>query len=360
MKSLRWRVQFRVALLAILITAFLICPSAGKMNVKQTILDDLFDVSFPTEKDGWACGRWGEVMHTSDGGKTWSRQDSGTDFTLASISFVDVNNGWAVGDYGTILHTSDGGKSWEKQKPPLVTVEGAVGWGGRGGSEKVEDKPLEFFLMGVHFATPEKGWIVTERTHVLFTENGGQTWELQFSDEDFILQDVSFCDEMNGWAVGEYGYIYHTSDGGENWEHQAGIFDFSEETGDIIGGEFLFGVTAVDPNTAWAVGIDGYVTMTQDGGETWKKVNKGFPKVHLYGVAADRHGVVVISGSATLLVSTDGGNHFKTVSTDPPITYGWLFGVGTRGEDGYVAVGKDRWVYLSGKNLSEWRRAGKR
>jgi photosystem II stability/assembly factor-like uncharacterized protein len=359
MQSLRCRVLSRGVISTILFITFVLCPFLGGSFANQTIKDDLFDVSFPTEKDGWACGRWGAVVHTADGGKTWSRQDTGTDYTLASISFVDENNGWAVGDHGTIIHTKDGGMTWEKQTPPLVTIEGTAGWGGRGGSTKVENKVLEFFLMGVHFATPDKGWIVTERTHVLYTDDGGQTWEVQFSDEDFILQDVSFCDEMNGWAVGEYGYVYHTDDGGGTWEHQAGMFDFSEETGDIIGGNFLFGVAAVDPNTAWAVGIDGYVTMTKDGGATWEQVDRNFPKTHLYGVTADRHGTVVIGGSAALLVSADNGKNFKVVSADPPITYGWLFGFGTRGEDGYVAVGKNQWVYLSGKDLNTWRMAGK-
>lgn len=359
MQFLRWRVFKRGINPAVLMVTLIFCAFAGGSLAGQALKDDLFDVSFPTSKNGWACGRWGAVMHTADGGKTWSRQNSGTDYTLASISFVDAKNGWAVGDHGTIIHTRDGGLNWEKQTPPLVTVEGAAGWGGRGGSGKVEDKPLDFFLMGVHFATPDIGWIVTERTHVLQTLDGGQTWKVQFSDEDFILQDVSFCDELNGWAVGEYGYIYHTDDGGENWEHQAGIFDFSEETGDIIGGNYLFGVAAVDPNTAWAVGIDGYVSMTRDGGETWVQVKHGFPKTHLFGVTADRHGNVVIGGTASLLVSDDSGENFKVVSANPPITYGWLFGFGTRGEEGYVAVGKGQWVYLSGKDLGSWHLAGK-
>jgi photosystem II stability/assembly factor-like uncharacterized protein len=80
---------------------------------------DLFSVSFPTEKDGWACGRWGTMLHTTDGGWTWTRQESGTDYTLTSISFVDPAHGFAVGDGGTILSTKDGGKTWTRQKSPV-------------------------------------------------------------------------------------------------------------------------------------------------------------------------------------------------------------------------------------------------
>lgn len=359
MQSRCWRfISSRCVIPVFLLVSLLQSSAIETVSARQEIADDLFDVSFPTENDGWACGRWGAVIHTVDGGRTWARQNSGTDYTLAGISFVDAQNGWAVGDHGTIIHTTDGGKTWAPQAPPRITLAGSAGWQGRGGTAAVENVPLAFFLMGVHFATAEKGWIVTERTHVLFTENGGETWTVQFSDEDFILQDVSFCDAQNGWAVGEYGYVYHTADGGRNWEYQAGIFDFSDETGDIIGGNYLFGVTAVDPDTAWAVGIDGYVTRTRDGGTTWEPVKNGFPKTHLFGVAAGQNGVVVIGGRSALLVSVDGGNSFRAAATEPPITYGWLFGFASRGNKGYAAVGKSQWVYLSGKDPGSWRMAG--
>jgi photosystem II stability/assembly factor-like uncharacterized protein len=324
------------------------------------IQDDLFDVSFPTASQGWACGRWGTVIHTTDGGQTWGRQDSTTEYTLSSISFVDAQNGWAVGDRGTILHTTDAGATWKQQQPPTVTLEAAVGWAGKGGAAKVEDAPLTFFLMGVHFATPLKGWIVTERTHILYTEDGGVTWTVQFTGADIILQNVSFCDETTGWAVGEYGYIYHTADGGMTWEQQAGFFDISEETGDIVGGNYLFGVFAVDPQTAWAVGIDGYVVRTMDGGHTWEPVEKGIPRTHLFGVAVNRNGSVVIAGRSSLLVSADGGSSFTLASATPSIAYGWLFGLCPRGEGGLVAVGKSQWVYLSDKDPGEWKMAGRK
>lgn len=230
-----------------------------------------------------------------------------------------------------------------RNKAPTVTLEAAAGWAGKGGAAKVANAPLTFFLMGVHFATPLKGWIVTERTHILYTEDGGETWTVQFTGADIILQNISFCDEKTGWAVGEYGYIYHTGDGGMSWEQQAGFFDISEETGDIVGGSYLFGVFAVDPKTAWAVGIDGDVVKTMDGGNTWEPVEKGIPKTHLFGVVANRNGSVVIAGRSSLLVSTDGGNSFKLASARPSIAYGWLFGLGPRGEGGLW-----RWERASG------------
>jgi photosystem II stability/assembly factor-like uncharacterized protein len=311
------------------------CTQVVQQKKQQELDEDLLSVSFPTEKEGWACGRWGTVLHTADGGKTWTLQSSGTENTLVSIYFVDRQNGWAVGEEGTILHTADGGKTWKKQK-----------------------SPVPFYLMKVYFVTPLKGWVVGERTHILSTVDGGETWAIQFKDEDFILKSVSFCDELHGWAVGEYGYIYYTKDAGVTWKKQAGHFDISEETGTVEGGNFLFDVTAVNPQTVWAVGIDGYVIRTLDGGRTWKEVETGAPKTQLFCVASNRAGTVLIGGNGMVLISTDNGETWKNPTFEPPIVYGWLYDLAQRGSSEFVAVGWGGSIYLSdNKNpLSSWHR----
>ena len=316
---------------------FLCCLIPDIQAARQKLSQDLFSVSFPTEKEGWACGRWGTILHSADSGKSWVRQQSGTDYTLGSISFVDPQNGWAVGDGGTILHTKDGGKNWMKQK-----------------------SPVPYFLFGVQFVSPQKGWIVTERTTILYTEDGGGNWQVQFKDQDFILKRVSFCDERNGWAAGEFGFIYHTDNGGKSWQKQAGEFRFSEETGEIVGGNFLFDVIAINPRSAWVVGIDGYVARTLDGGKTWQQVTNGIPKIHLFGVASDRQGSILIGGNALLLASSDGGKSFVGAKVEPRITYAWIYGIVQRGEAGFVAVGKGGWIYLGDKMGTSWRLAGRK
>jgi photosystem II stability/assembly factor-like uncharacterized protein len=298
-----------------------------QQRVQKKWYEDLFSVSFPTEKDGWACGRNGTVLHTADGGKTWARQNCGTDFMLVSIYFKDSQNGWAVGEEGMILYTTDGGKTWEKQK-----------------------SPVPYILMKVFFVTPLKGWIVTEQTHILSTEDGGKTWQVQFKDEDFILKSISFCDPLHGWAVGEYGYIYSTKDGGKTWKKQAGHFEITKAADEIVGGNYLFDVVAVDPETAWAVGIDGTVTKTTDGGKTWQNVVTGVPKTKLFCVASDRTDTILFGGDGTFLSSTDKGKTWKNPAFDPPIIYGWLYGLTHRGSSGFVAVGGEGAIYLNDGN----------
>ena len=313
---------------------FFCCLISSVGYAQQRNFDDLLGVSFPNAKEGWVCGRWGVVLHTADEGITWVRQNSGTDYSLTSISFVDAKNGWAVGDEGTIIHTEDGGTTWIKQK-----------------------SPVPYYLMGVRFVSPMKGWIVTERTHILHTENGGKTWKVQFHDQDYILKSVSFANSQVGWTVGEYGFTYHTRDGGKTWKQQAGFYGISAETDEIEGGNFLFSVTAVSPQIAWAVGIDGHVTKTADGGKTWEKVSTKAPRTQLFCVAADKGGTIAIGGKGTFLVSKDDGKTWHFPRFDPSQTYGWLYGVASRGSLGFVAVGKDGFIYRAdgSKIVTLWR-----
>jgi photosystem II stability/assembly factor-like uncharacterized protein len=328
--------QQESSILAILILmSFIYCSIPGFSYAQQKkTLHDLFSVSFPTEREGWVCGRWGTILHTADDGSTWAHQSSGTDYTLSSISFVDTQTGWAVGDGGTILHTKDGGKRWTKQK-----------------------SPVPYFLMGVKSVTHRKGWIVTERTTILYTEDGGENWQEQFKDEDFILKRVSFCDEQNGWAAGEFGYIYHTDNGGVTWKKEAGEFTLSEETGGMEGENFLFDVVAIDSRTAWVVGIDGHAARTVDGGANWQKVTNGLPKTHLFGVTTDGQGLILIGGNSLLVTSPDGGETFRAAKVEPAITYGWIYGISSRGGKGFVAVGKGGWIYVSDAKGILWQKA---
>ena len=310
------------------------CFGAEGAQSTRPVRDDLLSVSFPTGTDGWVSGRWGVVIHTSDGGKTWTPQKTGTDFTLSSIYFIDNKHGWAVGDEGTIISTSNGGKDWQAQK-----------------------SPVPFFLMDVCFATPLKGWIVTERTHILHTEDGGKTWEIQFKEDDFILKSIAFSDERNGWAVGEYGFIYHTKDGGKTWKQESGFFRFSERTGESEGGNQLFSVTALDEMKAWAAGIEGTLTMTVDGGKNWKTLKTPLTKKPFYGMAGSKNGAIAVAGKTSFFVSEDGGATWKAAQLDPPFPYGWIYGITTRGQSGFAAVGQQGTIYISetGKPYA-WRR----
>ena len=91
---------------------------------KPTSLIDLFMFN---DTLGWVTGAYGLVAITKTGG--WSlNEESGyyeqkTDLTkdLYSIKFIDVNRGVACGYGGNIITSSNGGKTWTKEAEGLVS-----------------------------------------------------------------------------------------------------------------------------------------------------------------------------------------------------------------------------------------------
>jgi photosystem II stability/assembly factor-like uncharacterized protein len=199
--------------------------------------------------------------------------------------------------------------------------------------------------MDVIAMSPQKCFVVSERTHILATTDGGNTWEVRFEDEDYILKSISFCDEQHGWTVGEFGHTYHTADGGRTWEKQAGFYEMDWDTGFIKGDNFLFDVVAIDPKTAWAVGILGTVRRTTDGGETWEKVSLDLPRVQLYSIASDGAGMIVIGGNGLCVFSPDAGVTWQPAKFEPTIEYGWIYGLCRQGPGQLVACGDEGVIY---------------
>ncbi len=80
-------------------------------NTLPFVNDALYSLSFPANQSdvGYAAGAAGIIVKTTDGGGSWTGQESGTSVILLGITFADELNGYAVGENGTILKTVSGG-----------------------------------------------------------------------------------------------------------------------------------------------------------------------------------------------------------------------------------------------------------
>ncbi|MBA2117220.1 YCF48-related protein [Bremerella alba] len=68
-------------------------------------------------KQVWIAGDPGSfVLHSSNGGQSFTTQKLPTTATIRAIFFRSETTGWAVGSLGTILHTKDGGQTWSVQR----------------------------------------------------------------------------------------------------------------------------------------------------------------------------------------------------------------------------------------------------
>jgi photosystem II stability/assembly factor-like uncharacterized protein len=76
---------------------------------------------------GVVVGSSGEIFWTTDGGNTWTPQDSGPGVTnLNGVALLDANVGVAVGFNGKIVETFDGGTSWVARPSGTATTFRAV------------------------------------------------------------------------------------------------------------------------------------------------------------------------------------------------------------------------------------------
>ncbi|MBB17258.1 hypothetical protein CMK22_18500, partial [Candidatus Poribacteria bacterium] len=130
----------------------------------------------------------------------------------------------------------------------------------------------------------------------------GQNWELAYqADTQINFQDTTFASKNLGWAVGDNGTILTTNDGGANWLQQAS---------NTI--NRLYGVTFVSSTQGWAVGNSGTILTTNDGGANWLQQASGVPTrfYHITFVSKTHSWVVGLDG--IILTTSNGGISWST------------------------------------------------
>lgn len=134
--------------------------------------------------------------------------------------------------------------------------------------------------------------------------------------EDATLRAVHFVDAKEGWAVGDEGVVWHTIDGGQTWEKQ--------HTGVRAS---LRSVTFLNPYLGWIAGREempfgrgsvGVLMFTQDGGEKWQRIlTNAIPGLNQVKFVDAKNGFLVGDGTdqfATgILKTTDGGRTWEPV-----------------------------------------------
>ncbi|MGE0887402.1 MAG: YCF48-related protein [Blastocatellales bacterium] len=178
------------------------------------------DVYFLDGKHGWLIGNFygraqsniGGLFVTADGGKSWKRipltletQYVSGRFTpglLHSVQFTDEMTGTVTGEmkdgesrFFFTLRTRDGGKTWEQFRTPSRATH------------------------STHFLDLDNGWMaafapregsaeaVVYDTNLMRTDNGGMSWQNDFTAKGSRIRSLFFLSPQKGWAVGDRGMI---------------------------------------------------------------------------------------------------------------------------------------------------------
>lgn len=227
-------------------------------------------------KAGWARVLTGQLLHTADGGRTWSnvtpRAERGWDIGTADEYFLDAGHAWVAEQDGPrmlVFGSADGGRHWQ-------TVVAAPA-----------DGP--YLSASVSFPTALEGWL-------LVTSN----------------------------RVAAASWVYRTHDGGLHWTQVA--------TGQALGTTCPSAISAISATAAWVAVFDCSqpvpafgLSVSSDGGATWQP--QALPPVALtcpcYGTPPrfldGQHGFLVVRGSGglQLLASADGGVSWSLRITPP-------------------------------------------
>jgi photosystem II stability/assembly factor-like uncharacterized protein len=297
----------------------------GRSWTRQDSSRGWFGVWAATPRQSWTVGWYGWAGRTTDGGVTWLIQQITPDKTLYGITFYDTLQGWACGDIGTIVHTTDGGITWALQASGTTSelyaitfldrIKGfAVGDSGTlltttdGGTTWASiPTGVSAALTTLSFGDSLYGWAIGEGGTTVETSDGGLTWRVTRQGTTERLQAVSFVDDQTGWAASCEGNIWHTEDGGRNWSRQ------------ISGSRnYLRGLTMANAQTGWAVGTQGLILATQNGGETWAQQYIGIEN-GLWGVlASDARHAWACGARGSIVRTTNGGGRWDTLSVTWP------------------------------------------
>jgi photosystem II stability/assembly factor-like uncharacterized protein len=174
------------------------------------------------------------LFKSVNGGKTWNnipidvkgRNSRGEDVpfvTNRSMQWMDENNGYLYGDDGTfhysivILHTSDGGKTWTRHQPDIVSYSSSIP------QIDIIDNKHHFAFYGYreYTASGDK-----EDKHTIFysySEDGGESFKLgKFKTGNLSKIDGQYQIELNPDGTGTISIekkSWITTDFGKTWSN---------------------------------------------------------------------------------------------------------------------------------------------
>lgn len=352
-------------------------PRATPLSGGNNAIDGAW---FVDSNDGWVIGKrcgsgtgatqtcTGAIIHTTDGGKTWTDQ-SFREVLPCKIQFLDGQNGWIIGVYGpkcdgqqmqnaVVLGTNDGGAHWtERYLSGLLITDLAFttpdsGWvfaqtcsgskqvpgclwqliqtadGGHTWQQTV--LPLKAANIDVSRPTAQDGWVVdrgpvgpgSSSATLIATHDGGHTWSpiKDPAGAQNMAERIDFIDADHGWllAGGEPGAgnqlktLYGSSDGGKSWTKLA------------ASPSSMPGAGYVGP-LSWPTTQNGWIELgrygllyTDDGGHQW---GSSFLNPDNSAFASDGSGTLRFTdqlhgwaqGTHNVWLTSDGGIHWHPI-----------------------------------------------
>ncbi len=203
----------------------------------------LTSVAFSDVRNGWAAGHAGVILHTADGGETWTlqRKDLQEDRPLFAVHFFDAAHGVAVGLWSLVLTTDVGGATW--RKVDLAPPEGA--------------RKADLNLLGLFTDARGRLFAAAEKGNVLRSDDQGRSWTYLPTGYQGSFWTGAATPDGTLLAAGLRGSLYRSGDDGRTWQR---VETHSQSS-----------ITALQArgSTVVGAGLDGLVLRSADSGASF-------------------------------------------------------------------------------------------
>ncbi len=151
----------------------------------------------------FAVGENGRILKTTSGGSLWVEQSSGTVTALEAVEVITERVVYAVGSGGTVLKTIDGGGEWDQQEELRSS----------------SDIPLS--LNDIQCFDADRCRIAASNDYICTTTDSGSDWNCSRAGGVIGFSTMSYMNFDTGWITGgPGGDLRFTEDGGETWDVQ--------------------------------------------------------------------------------------------------------------------------------------------
>ncbi|MBN2729066.1 MAG: T9SS type A sorting domain-containing protein [Bacteroidales bacterium] len=268
---------------------------------------ELNDIYFLNDSVGWVSA-YEKVLLTSDSGSTWTTVTRSGVNSIYNIWFVTASKGYHSGANSKFYSSVDGGNTWGEQ---------ATGQ----------------YLTDLWFSDPVHGYYLNNNRQLLSSVDSGNTWSVLYTFSE-LVKDVRFLNSTTGFVLNHLGtQVYLTTDAGTTWNlaYQSANENFNhielDDNGKLLvvgkGGlivstsngvvwdtlhlgafsGYINDVQFINDQIGIAVGDNGKIKRTTDGGNTWV-IETVHPYKNLKGVSFFDPTAIFIAGEDSLMLKS--------------------------------------------------------